>query len=563
MSMPYGRMVHVCKCLAFVFTISSTAMAQNYHLKLRYRDLPLGETAPQIDSLSSNCINEVKSALAYWHDLGYITAFYKIDSIDSNRVNCTMRIGQKLNALTLREIRLPEFWPEIDKVNISKGEALSPEKFSYAKTQLLEYGVENGYPFTVVRTTEVTRSEGGFEANLQVVPGPSFKMGKVSFQTDVNVSTKFIEALLGIKKGSPYNHAKIEDTESRISTLAYVELAEAPKLFFKRDGTVDVLLNLKMKSVSAANGIVGIAQSEDPNDPPLITGEIDLKLRNLFGRGISLDFDFERFKPESQSLSLASRVPYLFSSPIEIVPNFSLVKFDTTFFSVSGRLSLGYLFSSRKKISAFTQREQIIIRSSSDQESSNLNQVYYGLSAYFNFQDRLFNPQRGALLKSELALGQKTINTGEENLENSNVKGHFTAQAVTNLPWRLNAVYTISGGGILDTSFVRSQSIWLGGFNSIRGFNQRSIPTQLNLLGSTEIRLSLTSESYAMVFVDGLRYWTQIRGQAPKMAYGYGVGYSFVVGAGVFEISYAVGNTLGSAVSLTSGVVSFGIASYF
>lgn len=563
MSRPCGKMEHVCKCLAFIWVISSTALAQNYHLKLRYHDLPPNETVPQMDSAVLNFVDQANSVLSYWHKRDYLTAFYKLDSLDSHQVNCTMFLGRKLDFLTLKKVTIPEFWPELDVSNLSIDKPLTSSEVREVKSQLLKYGVENGYPFTTIKTTQLATTQKGFSAELNAVPGPLFKMGGISFQSDVNISIKFMEAFLGIREGALYDHEKIENIGSKILTLAYTELIETPKLFFKRDGTVDVVLNLKMKSISAANGIVGIAQSESPDDPPLITGEIDLKLRNLFGRGVSLDFDFERFKPESQSLTLASRIPYLFSAPIEIVPNFSLTKFDTTFFSVSGRVSLGYLFSSRKKIAAFHQREQIIIRGSDAGANSNLNQIYYGLSAHFNFQDRLFNPQRGLLLKSELALGQKNVVSDEVSAVNSNVKGDVTVQHVMKLPWRFRAVYTLSGGGILDTSFVRSQSIWLGGFNSIRGFNQRSIPTQLHLLGSTEFRLSLTDESYAMFFVDGLRYWIQIEGQAPRMAYGYGIGYSFVVGAGVFEISYAIGNASNSTVSITSGVVSFGIASYF
>ena len=284
-----------------------------------------------------------------------------------------------------------EFEPLINK-------RISMKEWASWRSRVLEFAVNNGYPFAQIRLVSVKKVQEEFLSDVELDLGKLFAYEPLEFKSQINLSNRFLEGYLGVKSGGRYAHKDVVGIEDKLQRLQFVEIVGPPEVIYAHSGQATIILDLRIKKNSSANGLVGIAQPEISGDPPLITGELDVNLRNLLGSGIRFDFHFERFEVQSQSLNLSTSIPYLLGYPYEISGEFELNRFDSALFTVEAQVGLSYLFSSSRKLTGYYETEQINTQNIDTEPVGQLTVNSYGLSTYLNFQNRIYNPTRGLLL---------------------------------------------------------------------------------------------------------------------------------------------------------------------
>ena len=115
-------------------------------------------------------------------------------------------------------------------------------------------------------------------------------------------------------------------------------------------------------------------------------------------------------------------------------------------------------------------------------------------------------------------------------------------------------------------SIFQNELFRIGGFKTLRGFDEESIRATAYSILTLEYRYLLEQNSYLYLFTDGAYYentsisFTGVRNDTPVS---FGGGISFETKAGIFSIGYAIGKQLDNPIYFKSGKIQFGIASYF
>jgi hemolysin activation/secretion protein len=117
----------------------------------------------------------------------------------------------------------------------------------------------------------------------------------------------------------------------------------------------------------------------------------------------------------------------------------------------------------------------------------------------------------------------------------------------------------MSGGNLLANELYR-----LGGFRSLRGFDEESIPVRWYHTGTVELRYLLGSLSYAALFADGgLVSRRATDGYVEDVPIGIGAGLNFQTKAGIFSLNYAVGRNSSSTFDFRAAKIHFGYVTVF
>jgi hemolysin activation/secretion protein len=120
------------------------------------------------------------------------------------------------------------------------------------------------------------------------------------------------------------------------------------------------------------------------------------------------------------------------------------------------------------------------------------------------------------------------------------------------------------------TSMIYSKQIFnneldlIGGLNSIRGFDELSLPVSSYSILNTELRYLFEQQSALFVFYDAAYFEKRYTlDDSYNYAMGFGAGLDLKTGAGVFSIVFAVGKQNQSSFQFNAAKIHFGYKSVF
>ncbi|WP_373396706.1 hypothetical protein V8V91_18520 [Algoriphagus halophilus] len=178
---------------------------------------------------------------------------------------------------------------------------------------------------------------------------------------------------------------------------------KASPIFYLRDRNVNVM-----------DGVIGLLPNENEPGKVLVTGQLDLELYHLGGKGRNIAVHWQRMNKETQSLNLSARESFLFNSPLHISLAFNLLKQDSTFLNRYFGLEFDYQISNKSTIQFFTKRQASdLISTVSYQDVEELPDLadfrwnVYGIGVDYNGLDRLFLQEGGYGFRLSLLQGIK------------------------------------------------------------------------------------------------------------------------------------------------------------
>ncbi|MCS6979987.1 MAG: BamA/TamA family outer membrane protein [Flavobacteriales bacterium] len=412
----------------------------------------------------------------------------------------------------------------------------------------------SGFPFSQFWVDSLRTSLGAMEVFGRWEKGPRIYFDSISVAGSAQVSPRFLEAYLGIRKGSPYREKIIRAARQRLERLPFATAAEPAKIYFV-DSLARIRVLLNKRPCSSVYGFLGIAPASPFNARLLLMGEARLQLYHALGFGESVDLEWRRLQVRTQSLRAGLAWPYIFNTPLGLDGRFDYYRKDSSFQNIQLALGIRYLFPGQNYLRFSYQRfiSQLIERSQLSglktlPQAHDVTMNLASLGVHWHNTDNLYNPGSGFIVEGEASAGLRNMPRLPE-LPDTLYRGTplkapfwnstFRAESFLGVvhPWVLRLA--LAGGLVGGPAVFQNQLYRLGGLRQLRGFNEESLFASRFGVLTVEPRLRFERQSFICLFANGglLKYQNGVY----AWPLGFGAGGALNTKAGQLELYYAYG----------------------
>ncbi len=541
--------------------------------RLTYNDKPKGKR---------EAYREMDKVLQYFYSRGHITA--SIDSIseDSSRITAIFYAGPVYHTSAISQGNAGEviLGQSGFREKIYADRPFNINDIKRLHENILKYCENNGYPFASVRLDSIRISpDRKISASLNLKLNHLVTIDTVMVKGNSRLHRKFIRNYFNIRQGDIYNESRIRKVAGRLQDLPYVSVVRPHEVAFA-DDKASLILYIDKKRASQFDGILGIAPNEQVSGKLLLTGDIKLKLFSAFNRGELIDFNWRKLEASSQDLKFRFNFPFLFNTPFGIDYSLRLFKKDTSYLTLTNNIGLQVLFNGYNSVKAFFENQRSSLLSTYGLEFATTLPVYadittslYGLGLEYSRLNYRYNPRKGFRFDMAGAIGSKTL---KENADINPELYEGVALNSTLYRLQLNADFFIpvfrkstlllaNKSGFLENKNLFENELYrIGGLKTLRGFDEESIAASVYAIFSLEFRYLFDLNSYLHFFVDGA-YYEQPTSLAyiSDWPYGFGAGVNFETRAGIFSLTYALGQREGQPLQFKSAKIHFGLTAIF
>ncbi|MGI8952707.1 MAG: POTRA domain-containing protein [Chitinophagaceae bacterium] len=540
-----------------------------------------------------NCIQYLQQMPALLASKGFISA--SVDSIkeDSSSIRIKLFIGKKYvwNNLFVDE----NIWPILNQFGYKK-ESFNNKPFDANKVnilyeQLLDYFSNTGHPFAKINLDSIVLNDGFISAKLQVDKGSIYYIDSIHVYGSLKITEDFLHRYLEIAPHELYNEKKLSTINERLAELPYIEQTQAWSVSMLNSGAI-LNLYLQPKRSNEIYALIGFAPAnEQLGGKLLLTGEINLNLKNAFATGETIALNWQQLQPRSPRLNVIFQRPYLFHSPFGIDFNFELYKLDSFYLNINAQVGLQYILSEKQSGEIILQRNSttllsvdtsLVILTKRLPDVADVSSTSLGLQYNFNNTDYRFNPRSGNEFEIFGSAGNKNISKNNAVLQikdtSFNYAQLYDSVKLKSYQFRVHvaaAHYFPSGkqstfktainAGIFQSpSYFNNELFQIGGYKLLRGFDEESVFTNRFAVGSLEYHYLLAQNSYFFGFTDfGWAHYESTSLSFSHTYLGVGFGLAFETKTGIFNISYAVGKRNDLSFNLQQSKIHLGFVSVF
>ncbi len=540
---------------------------------------------------SSSVFRKLQQEINNYRTKGFIAASIDSTKYANDTIIAYLNHGVPFAHMEINTHNLPD-----EYIGSAKRQTLNLVTFSKLQKKVMQDYENKGFPFVSISLTEPKIKEDTLVANIILDPYIQFVYDTIVVIGNSSLSKKYLCKYLDIEEGALYNEGNIKNIDTKLENLPLVKVKSETQILFFR-GRVRIILNIDDSSIDQFDGIIGLAPNSNnvEENTLLITGELNVKLNNLFKSGKQLQIQWKNYLKNSQKLNLSSTIPYLFNSKFGINGEFKLNKFDTLFLNLNSQLSIRHQNSGNNYIQFYYQNIQSNLLSVDTnsirlQERIPSNNPFnidnYGLSMYKKKVDYLNNPRRGFAILTDLAIGQKTI---KKNRVINNMK-FFDSETGKTLSLydtiklkqlRLNAFINLTSfipikekstihqnlsfRGLFSEQVFFNELYNFGGYSNLKGFDENEFFASKSLIYTLEYRYLIGTNSYIGLFINAAAYEDKIKSSSIiyDKPIGFGLSSNLEIGQGILNISYALGSQNNNGFQLGSAKIHFGIINYF
>jgi outer membrane protein assembly factor BamA len=530
----------------------------------------------------SGAINEIDQILKTLQYRGFLLA--SADSIFSDSLTVTAIISEneQYNVAYLGLGNLDQNLAS--KLGISE-KLYFNKPFRYKEVasgieKILNYYENNGYPFASVKIDSVSSENTELRGVFNVSKNKFFKIDSIQIVGTATVNTGFLYRYLGIKENMPYKEQVIKGISTKIKQLPFVTEKQG-QIVRLTDRTNKLILFLDKRNASQFDGIVGLLPDADTKKT-IITGDLKLKLVNsIFRNGETFDLEWRRLRSLTQDFNGKFIYPYLFGTPLGADYGLKIYRRDTTFIDINNVVAGQFYFSGLNNFRVFYKQRNSNLISTAGlgfvsilPEYADISTSSYGAGVFIEKLDYRFNPKKGFVFNLSAQTGNRNIRQNPKINElayrnlmlksiqyqiEANVSGYLNVYRNQVLMLGLQHASVFGNSGIFTNELFR-----IGGFKTLRGFDEESIFASLYFIPTLEYRLLFAQNSYALLFAEGAWYENNSnRAYISDTPLSFGAGINFETKAGILSINYALGNQFNNGFDLRNGKIHFGLKALF
>ncbi|MCK5856286.1 MAG: BamA/TamA family outer membrane protein [Bacteroidales bacterium] len=511
---------------------------------------------------------------------------YVLASIDSSTIS-------EKNEIFYISLNSKYQWERLGKGNLStlaisdigfQENHFQDSDFNYAhllqiEETVIRYYENHGYPFASITLDSIKVNKQAISAVFKLEKGPQIYIDTIMLNGFNDIHHNYIYQLLDIKPGDLYNEEKIGRIKNKLASMPFAYEKKAFYVAFEKQ-KASINLNLAKRKTNIFDGIVGLQPKSSIDNKMMLTGNLKLKLFNSFKRGEMISLNWKSPGSGSQNLDIGFAYPYLFNSPIGVDYTFKLFKQDTNFINLSNKPGVRFIINGTDyiKISAdlFSSTmlsNELVNGIPTNNDMLDIRSNMGNLEANISRFDYLFNPRKGWRINISAGYGSKNI------IRQHDIKDEFydsipmASQQVklkahleyfipifrrqTLRIWSMSEM--LQGDNLFTNELFR-----IGGFSDFRGFNEESIYASTYSILTLEWRLLLERNSFISVFWNKAYVENSAGAQTTyDQPMGFGAGLSFETKAGIFAISYALGQQLGNPIEFSQAKIHFGYMALF
>lgn len=505
-----------------------------------------------------------------WLEKGYYLASFKPLYVSSTEIEVLVEIGSHFpNVAIVINDSIKSQLRSFGIENIPKNSLkTSPSLFKLFIDKTLKAYANNGYPFAQVFFAEQEIIEQQIQIQMNISSGKFYRFSDIIVKGDSSISKSTVQNLIGIKINDFYSEEKLSSIDRILQQTNFINVLKKSELLFTENG-VELYVYLENQKMSSMNGAVGL-QPNPQSQKIGLTGDVQIKLQNVFKKAELIDLNWRSIEPQTQALQAKLNYPFLFKSPFGIDLKFNLYKRDSTFLDLKSFVGIQYSFKNNVQLKGFYQVYSSEILSKTPNPSSLFSYLApiklnsYGLSLQYKRINFLPNPSKGFSLFIETSIGNRTIKKENTILEKSYVyKSIF--QYVSYIPITKRNIIKVGVNfeSYTSSTLFQNERYRFGGLNSLRGFNEEELFASTKLITSLEYRFLLDKNSNAFIFYDQGIYEDNTLTYKIDNPFGVGAGISFGSRIGIFSISYALGKQENNPFEFRNGKIHFGYITYF
>ena len=494
---------------------------------------------------------------------GYLTTFLDSSNISNKVLNLYLNRGKQIvnneiNMVFPKELDI-EFY---EKFNM-KNKFFNAIDFNYKITQWISQMNNNGFPFAEIEfeNSKIGQSEIQIECYLK--NGPFVEIESLIIPEISAKEWNLISNITKIKKGDPFNLSLIKEISSNLMNSGCVKEIKSSAYEFTED-QASIYIYAKPISKNSVNGLIGIQPSENGNIQ--FTGNVSLNFLNSLKYGEQLKIDWRRMFNASQNLITDIRLPFLFNSNFEINGVVNMIKKDSSFFNFEGQTTLNYLIQNHFSTGVLFSHNNSTNLLENNYSSTSTNS--FGFTFNYSLLNSLNNPSKGMSVKSDLAYGLKeTYNNDSINnlvFKTPNFKMNLKINNYFKIKKRSTFKIGLSGSTIQNEILFENEFSRIGGYKTIRGFDEESIWVSSFVISNLEWRYLFEENSNIFIFSDFA--WTEAKTQFSKVLQNYqsfGLGANIATSSGVLTLIYGLGRKVENTFLLRTGKIHLGFTSFF
>lgn len=507
------------------------------------------------------------------YNKGFITASIDTFSCDSNKVVAFGKMGAKY--------RWVKFSPDSStltllsnvgiKISNLSGKPISPKALGRCINYTLHEFENDGYPFAKVKLDRIEINQNSIATSINIDKGSKIVIDTIYLKGDARISTSKISALINLKKGEPYSELKVKRIDSKFIQQPYLKIIKPTEVEFLNH-KARVYCYLSNNQASRFWGLAGF-YSDKQDGKIKLNGDLNLSLVNSLRLGEKLNFSWSAPGKGTQNLNINTDWLYIFGWQVGVIGSISLYRQDSTYITFNPKLSFSFFASNGGKFLINLDYKKTSYSSNGQVQQvnyGNTTALLYGLGYEYSSYNSLVLPSRGLFIRSNVNTGSRNLN--QTKSPNSNlIDGDLFVEGFIPLyenriilalrsNSKARAIYNTKG----STTLFDNEMYRLGGMGTIRGFNQESILSPVYSIATTEIHFRLSEGSGIYLFADkGFVKAYELGLKKDSWPLGLGIGLNMVTKAGLFNLSYALGNGFGQSLGLKDAKVHFGIATVF
>jgi len=474
----------------------------------------------------------------------------------------------------------PEMIKFLQEARISRlvvNNTIPIQNYNTLTHRMLNYLENNGFPFASIHLDSIfTRNDTVF-ANLVIDKNMRCTFDSIVVRGNLKIARSYLRAYLNFKNRRPYNESIVRQIPQLIQEIPFANETQPPSIEFIED-KASLYLFLDKKRVNQFDGYIGLVPVSDLSGKIAISGELNLRLMNVFTIGESIDLQWRATERFSQFLELKANFPYLFGTPFGTDGLFMLDKKDTTYLNMNYIVGLNYSFKGYNSARIFFDfatsniLDKTLYENANSLSYSDYRKSMYGFAFRFRNLDFIYNPRKGYDLNLSIAMGTRRI------IENSSAPHYYDDIELFTVRYRAHGkikgyiplhkrwviVLGAEGGSMFGKQNLMNELFRIGGMHSLQGFDDLSIRASSYGIGLLELRFLIARIAYINTFFNGAWYEQKITHNYMRdFPFGFGAGITFTTKAGLFYLSYALGKQLDNPISFRTGKIHFGLAIQF
>lgn len=548
------------KTIVFIFFFPILFIGQQVNFLEIYKNLELFKA----EKINSNRVRElVNNILLSEIESGYFTC--NVDSINlkNQKLKIYLQTGNLISLNSIK-VNLPNSLSlKLREDFISDKTYFNANDFSEKIKKWIILMNNNGFPFAEFEfeKSEIINSKINLICNL--ISGPLVKIDSIINPEITKKELQLVYKFTDIRNGDLFELNKIYKISENIKNTGFIEEIRPPAYEFI-DNKASIYTYFKPQSKNSINGLVGIQPGE--NETVQFTGNVALNFQNALSYGEVLKFNWRRMFNSSQNLIAELSYPFLFNTNFEVQGGLDMIKKDSSFFNFNSKLIINYKSNSNFSNGfLFTNNNSTNLL---EDEYSSTSVNSFGFVTNFKKLDNPFNPRKGFKIKSEIAYGWKetyAIDTVANNiLKSPNFNGNLSFSSYLSLLKRTTFKIKLSGSTIQNNILYENELTRIGGYKTIRGFDEESIWVSSFVLGNFEFRYLIDEKSNVFLFSDFA--WTESKTNNFLMEdyfQSFGFGTNISMPNGLLTLIYGLGRKIDNPFLIRTGKIHLGFTSYF